>query len=105
MRSRLSGRVFAYSRPADLRKSFDTLAYVVRNELGQDPLSGDLFLFVNKRADRAKVLHFDGSGMAIYMKRMEKTRFAAPWQSVEAAEGTPVTLTSSELGLFLDGAP
>ena len=72
---------------------------------GKDPLSGDLFLFVNKRPDRAKVLHFDSSGMAIYRKRREKTRFAAPGQCVEAAAGTPVTLTASELGLFLDGNP
>lgn len=106
MMGRMRGRVFAYTRPADLRKSFDTLAAVVHQELGEDPLSGDIFLFVNKRCDRAKILHFDGSGLAIYMKRMETGRFAAPWKGLEAASGAAsVHLTPSELGLFLDGSP
>lgn len=55
-------RVFAYAAPVDLRKSFDTLEALVEHELGEDPLSGDAYLFVNKRCSRAKVLHFEGSG-------------------------------------------
>ena len=95
-------RVFACVKPTDLRKSFDTLSELVRSEMGQDPLSGDLFLFVNGRCNRAKVLLWDGTGLCIYMKRLEKGRFAAPWK--RAHEST-VAMTASELSLFLDGSP
>lgn len=100
-------RVFAYAAPVDLRKSFDTLAALVEHELGEDPLSGDAYLFVNKRCSRAKVLHFEGSGLGIYMKRMDgRGRFAAPWKGARAASGErSVQMTSSELGLFLEGSP
>ena len=95
-------RVFACVKPTDLRKSFDTLSELVRSEIGQDPLSGDLFLFVNARCNRAKVLLWDGTGLCIYMKRLEKGRFAAPWKR---AHDETVLLTASELSLFLDGSP
>ncbi len=65
-----------------------------------DVLAGDLFLFVNKRRNRAKVLHFDGTGMCIYMKRMDKGHFAAPWRR----KTEEVEMTTSELALFLEGA-
>lgn len=92
--------VFAYAKPADLRRSYDGLFSIAREEMGQDVMSGDLFLFVNKRRNRAKVLLFDGTGLCIYMKRMEKGRFAAPWR--RAADN--VTMTMSELALFLEGS-
>lgn len=95
-------RVFACAAPTDLRKSFDTLAERVRSELDQDPLSGDLYLFVNARRNRAKVLLWDGTGLCIYMKRLEKGRFAAPWRS---GDGETIRMSSSELALFLDGSP
>ncbi len=100
----IRGRIFAYAEPTDMRKSYNSLAAIVSQKLGQDPASGDLFLFVNKRCDRAKVLHFDGTGMAIYMKRMEKARFAAPWKSHDA-EGGRLSMTASELSIFLEGSP
>ena len=93
-------RVFAYAGPCDLRKSYDGLAGLVANELRRDLLDGDLFLFVNRRRNRAKVLFFDGTGVCIYMKRMDKGRFPAPWRrSVRELE-----MTMSELALFLEGA-
>lgn len=85
-----------------MRKSYDTLSEVVRKVLGHDPLCGDYFLFVNRRRDRAKVLTFDGSGMCIYQKRMEKGRFASPW--ARAIEDATMTITMSELSLFLEGS-
>ena len=95
------GRVFAAAKPTDLRKSFDTLTKVVVEELGRDILSGDAFLFVNARANRAKVLYYDGTGLVIVMKRLEKGRFAKPW--ARAADGA-IKMSPSELALFLEGS-
>lgn len=92
-------RVFAYPRPADLRRGYDGLFGLV-SELGEEPLSGDYFLFVNERRNRAKVLLWDGTGLCIYMKRLEQGRFAALWS--RKREGR-IVLTPSELALFLEG--
>lgn len=72
-------RVFAYAQPADLRKGFDGLFGIVTSELSRDPLDGDCFLFVNRARSRAKVLLWDGTGLCIYMKRLEHGRFACLW--------------------------
>lgn len=93
-------RVFAYATPADMRKSYEGLSALVRQELGRDPLSGDLYLFCNRRRHRAKVLHWDGTGLCIYMKRLEKGRFASLWRDADRGE---LELTESELRLFLEG--
>lgn len=93
--------VWAYTSPADLRRGFDGLSAMVREELGRDPLSGDLFLFVSRNRIRAKVLHWDGTGLCLYAKRLEKGKFACLW-TVEAGEG--VRLTTTELSLFLEGS-
>ena len=69
-------RVFAYTRPVDMRKQYDGLYALVVAELKADPLSGDLFLFTNRRRTRAKVLLWDGTGLCIYQKRLERGRFA-----------------------------
>jgi transposase len=94
-------RVFASTRPTDMRKSFDTLSQVVISELGGDPLSGDVYLFVNARCTRAKCLLWDGTGLCIYQKRLERNRFAAPWK--RTTDGT-IAMTMSELALFLEGS-
>ena len=94
-------RVYAYGAPADLRKGFDGLCGLVLRELGRDPLSGDLFLFVNRRRTLAKVLLWDGTGLCIYSKRLEQGRFACLWRS---AGRQRVSLTVSELALFLEGS-
>jgi transposase len=93
--------VYAYAGPVDMRKSFDTLAVIVKRELGRDVLSGDVFVFVGKTRRRAKVLYWDGTGLCLFSKRMEKGRFAAPWQ--RRTEG-PLRWTMSELSLFLEGS-
>jgi transposase len=92
-------RVFAYPEPIDLRKGYDGLFGLVKTGLGRDPLSGDLFLFVNKRRGACKVLVWDGTGLCIFQKRLERGRFAALWRG----DGAVVQLTASELALFIEG--
>ncbi len=94
-------RVFAYGAPADLRKGFDGLAGLVQVEMGRDALSGDCFLFTNRKRTRAKVLVWDGTGLCIYMKRLEEGRFACLWRD---EDGDDVELSQSELALFLEGS-
>jgi len=94
-------KVWAYTSPADLRRGFDGLSAMAREELGRDPLSGDLFLFVSRNRIRAKVLHWDGTGLCLYAKRLEKGKFACLW-TVEDRDG--VRLTTTELSLFLEGS-
>lgn len=94
-------RVFAYGAPADLRKGFDGFSALVVGALGRDPLSGECFLFTSRTRMRAKVLHYDRTGLCLYHKRLEAGRFASLW---ERAEGASVELTLSELALYLEGS-
>jgi transposase len=93
--------VWAYGAPVDLRKGFDGLSGFVSQRLGRDPLSGDCYLFVNATRKRAKVLLWDGTGLCIYAKRLERGRFACLWRDADAPV---VRLTMSELQLFLEGS-
>jgi transposase len=93
--------VWAYGAAADLRKGFDGLSALVSQGLGCDPLSGDCYLFVNATRKRAKVLLWDGTGLCIYAKRLERGRFASLWRDADARR---VRLTMSELQLFLEGS-
>ena len=94
-------RVFAYTRPVDMRKQYDGLYALVVAELKADPLSGDLFLFTNRRRTRAKVRLWDGTGLCLYQKRIEQGRFAPLWRR---GEEESVEMTLSELALFLEGS-
>lgn len=67
-----SVRVWARTTPTDLRKGYNGLYGLVKNELGRDPLSGDLHLFVNRRRTSCKILMWDGTGLCIFMKRLER---------------------------------
>ena len=93
--------VFAYPKPADLRKGYGGLHGLVENELKHDVLGGAYFLFVNKRRTSCKVLHWDGTGLCLYCKRLERGRFAKLWRDDQAAT---LQLTQAELSLFLDGS-
>lgn len=95
-----SVRIWIATRPADLRKSFDTLAELVRQQLQLDPLSGQLFVFTNKRADRVKLLYWDEDGFVILYKRLEVGTFH--WPTVTAGQ-TSVPLRAAELAMLLDG--
>lgn len=95
-------RVFAYGAPADLRKGFDGLAGLVERHFGRDLQSGDLFLFINRRKTSAKLLHWDGTGLCIYAKRLARGHFTQLWD--DPLTPTTVSLTRSELSLLLEGA-
>ncbi|MBX3728462.1 MAG: IS66 family insertion sequence element accessory protein TnpB [Candidatus Sumerlaeia bacterium] len=71
-------RIFVCLAPADMRKSLDGLSAMVAGAMGEDPLSGHLFLFRNRAGDRLKVLYWDRNGYALWYKRLEKGRFSFP---------------------------
>jgi transposase len=71
-------RIFVATRPVDFRKGHNGLAALVKNALGKDPFSGTVFIFRSKRADRLKLLYWDGSGLVMTYKRLEDHRFAWP---------------------------
>ena len=91
-------RIFMYTPPADLRKGFDGLSGLVRSAFGADPLDGSLFLFVNRRRDRLKILHFDGSGYWLYYKLLEAGTF-----EVITSKGNCAQLDSTQLAMLLGG--
>ena len=71
-------RIYLYRAPCDMRKSFDGLCGLIRYELDADPLSGSLFVFINRRRNMIKSLYWDRDGFAIWFKRLEKGRFNLP---------------------------
>ena len=79
-------QVWLATTPVDMRKSFDSLAEVVRNFLGHDPLSGNLFVFCNRGGHRLKILWWDRDGLAIYYKRLERGEFQFPRADTPAIE-------------------
>jgi len=91
-------RIFLAAGPTDMRKSFDTLAALTREVIGQDPRSGHLFVFCNRNRDRLKILHWESSGYWLLSKRLERGTFAWP-----AAGAARVTLTATELAVLLGG--
>lgn len=94
----LSTRVLLHREPIDMRRSFDGLEAAVRERLREDPLSGALFVFWNRRRDRLKILSFDGSGLWIWYKRLEQGRFEVPGLLGESPE-----LSAEDLLLILEG--
>ena len=96
-----STRVFVATQPADMRRSFDGLLAIVRDFLGhQDPLSGHLFVFRNKRGDRLKVLWWDRDGLALFYKRLEVGSFLIPDAPADARQ---LEMTAADLRLLLQG--
>lgn len=95
-------RVWARARPTDLRLGFVGLVGLVESELHRDLKGGDLYLFVNRRRDAARVLLWDGTGLCMYAKRLFAGRFACLW--APDLVGQPIRLTTTELNLFLEGA-
>jgi transposase len=94
-------RVFLHIPPTDLRKGFDALSGLVTTAFGQDPTSGHLFLFVNRRRDRLKILYWDrGDGLAIWYKRLEVGSFQLP---TAPAQAVSVEMTATQLSLILSG--
>src|SRR5205809_5935497 len=93
-------QIWLATTATDLRKSFDTLAELVRQHLEQDPLSGHVFVFRNKRSDRVKLLYWDEDGFVLVYKRLEEGTFCFP----APVEGQArVSLRAAELAMLLDG--
>ena len=90
-------KVFLACRPVDLRNGFDGLAAKVQQMIGADPFSGQLFLFRGKRGDYLKALYWDGTGLCLFAKRLEKGRFVWP-PIVDGAVG----LTPAQLALLIE---
>ena len=93
-------QVFICLDPVDMRKSFDTLAQLVRDQLGHDPLSGSWFIFRGKARDRLKILYWDRDGYAIWQKRLESGTFQFP--TVPCRDGA-LEIQSTDLALILSG--
>lgn len=82
-----------------MRKGFDGLSGIVRNELRQDPLSGDVFIFINRRRNQVKLLLWEGDGFSVYYKRLERGTYELP----SPGNAPAVSLRSDELMLILQG--
>jgi len=93
-----SGRILVAVEPVDGRKGLDSLAGVVRSVLLGDPLSGDLFVFKNRRGDKLKILAWMGDGFALYLRRLERGTFAFP-----VAGDVSVVVTPTQLAMILGG--
>lgn len=93
-------RIFYAVGDTDMRKGFDGLQGLVSGTLQQDPLSGHLFLFVNRRRDKLKILYWDGDGMAIWYRRLEAGTFQLPQVSPDQKSAE---LLSEELTMLLRG--
>ena len=89
-----------YNHPTDMRKSFDALSGLVRNNLGNIPTCGEVFIFINKRRDKIKLLHWQGSGYLFYSKRLEKGTFELP--RYDASVGS-ITLSYAQMVMIMDG--
>jgi transposase len=94
-------KIFLYNDVADLRRGYDGLAAIVQESMGEDPLSGSLFLFLNRRCNRIKLLYWDRDGYAIWMKRLERGSFELP--RARDPDSVSLKITASELSLILEG--
>ncbi len=91
-------RVWLHTAPTDMRKSYNGLSALVRMKLAEDPLSGQLFVFVNRRHTQMKILYFDGGGYCLWCKRLEQGQFHSG-----RTHGLKRRLNLSELKLIIDG--
>lgn len=89
-------RYYLYNVRTDMRKGYDGLSGLVRNEWKKDPLSGDVFIFLSKQRNKIKLLHWQGDGFVIYSKRLEKGTFELPKED-------STEITAHQLQFILDG--
>lgn len=90
--------IYLHTQPTDMRKGFDGLSGIVRGQLDGDPLDGSLYLFVNRRRDRLKILHWDGTGFWLYYRLLEAGTF-----EVLASDETCVKIDATQLAMLLSG--
>ena len=96
-------RVFVALESVDMRKGYDGLHALVVSALGEDPLSGHLFVFTNRGRDRIKVLCWDGSGLWICAKRLERGRFSWPAPGDAESGGGKARLSAAQFAMLLGG--
>ena len=93
-------KVFVSKDPTDMRASYDTLFSKAKGVLNQDPFSGHLFVFINSRRNCIKCLYYDGTGLVLLCKRLEKSTFSR----INPMFSGEIVLTAAEFALFFEGA-
>jgi transposase len=102
-------RYYVYHQATDMRKGFDSLGGLVNREFNMSPISGDVFIFLNRQHNRIKVLHWQGDGFAIFYKRLEKGTYEVPLkntasQNCSLGEQSPtIEIQAQTLQLILEG--
>jgi len=91
-------KIWLYAKPTDMRRSFTGLAAMAKNQIGENPLSGNFFVFINRRRTQIKILYFDRSGFCIWAKRLEEGRF-----NYNPLAGEKQTLNWTQLKLIIEG--
>jgi transposase len=92
-------RYWIYRHHTDMRKGFDSLCGIVSNQMHQNALSGDVFVFVNRRRTQVKLLIWEGDGLGLYYKRLEKGTYELPLQSKDSS----INISAQQLMLMLHG--
>lgn len=95
-------RIYLATEPTDMRKSFDGLSAIVQHRFHRDPFDGDVFVFLNRRRDRIKILVWDRNGFWIAMKRLERGTFEA-WRATTDDGGSHVEIPRAQLAMLLEG--
>lgn len=91
--------IYVYTRPTDMRKGFDGLCGIIREQFAADPLDGSLFLFINRRRDRVKILYWDRDGLALWYKRLE----AGSLEQIESGDSVSIQIDGTQLAMLLGG--
>jgi transposase len=89
-----------YSQATDMRKSFDSLGGLVQDHLGQSPMNGEVFVFINKARNKIKLLHWSGSGFVLYYKRLESGTFELPQYDLQSGS---YQLNYTQMVMLIDG--
>lgn len=95
-----SSRYYLYRESTDMRKSFDGLCGIIVVELGENPMNGDVFLFINKPRNRIKLLRWETGGFVLFYKRLEKGTFELP---IVANQDKKITLDYGQLAMLITG--
>ncbi len=93
-------KIYAYTRPTDMRKGFNGLSGIVRSEFQSDPTDGSLFVFINRRRDRMKLLHFDGGGYWLYYRLLEAGTFE---ELKPTNDSSRLRIDATQLSMLLAG--
>lgn len=96
-----SNRFYFYAHPTDMRKGFDTLSGLIRSQMQRNPLSGEVFIFVNKSRNRMKLLHWETGGFVLYFKRLEQGRFES--LNHKKVQNNSLRISWTELAMIVEG--